>query len=188
MEDQGMSRVRNGYTLLTRWRFLSGLFSALLLLALFDIGVATAQEVKQIKLAERQIQGFIAAHDDIEKLYDGATNPDSKVQSQVEGVVKKSGFASLAEHELVSMNIAIIMSGIDPQTKKFTEPPEQIRKEIAVLKADKSFPQVEKQEVLAQLEVALKSAKPIQFKENIALVLKYFDKLQPLIQEQRPAD
>jgi hypothetical protein len=27
-----------------------------------------------------------------------------------------------------------------------------------------------------QLEAALKDAKPIQFKENIALVLKYFDK------------
>ena len=48
------------------------------------------------------------------------------------------------------------------------------------------------QEGLAQLEAALKNAKPIQFKENVALVLKYFDKLAPLMQEQdsnlRPAD
>jgi hypothetical protein len=46
--------------------------------------------------------------------------------------------------------------------------------------------------VLAQLEAALKNARPVQFKENIALVLKYFDKLAPLMQEQdselRPAD
>src|SRR5207237_8711476 len=82
-----------------------------------------------------------------------------------------------------SMNIAMIMSGIDPQTKKFTEPPEQIKKEIAALKADKSVPEAEKREGLAQLEAALKIAKPIQFKENIALVLKYFDKLAPLMQE-----
>ena len=37
----------------------------------------------------------------------------------------------------------------------------------------------------------LKNTKPIQFKENIALVLKYFDKLAPLMQENsnlRPAD
>jgi hypothetical protein len=34
---------------------------------------------------------------------------------------------------------------------------------------------------VAQLEAALKNVKPIQFKENIALVLKYFDKLPPLI-------
>ena len=35
----------------------------------------------------------------------------------------------------------------------------------------------------------IKYTKPIQFKENIALVLKYFDKLTPLMQESfRPAD
>ena len=90
------------------------------------------------------------------------------------------------------MNISMIMSGIDPQTKNFTEPPEQIKKEIAALKADKSVPEAEKKEDLAQLEAALKTAKPIQFKENIALVLKYFDQLAPFMQERdsnlRPAD
>ena len=50
----------------------------------------------------------------------------------------------------------------------------------------------EKKEDLAQLEAAFKTAKPIQFKENIALVLKYFDQLVPFMQELdtnlRPAD
>ena len=45
---------------------------------------------------------------------------------------------------------------------------------------------------LAELEAGLKNTKPVQFKENIALVLKYFEKLVPLMQEQnlnlRPAD
>jgi hypothetical protein len=90
------------------------------------------------------------------------------------------------------MNISMIMSGIDPQTKKFTEPPEQIKKEIAALKADKSVPEAEKRGGLAQLEAVLKNARPVQFKENIVLVLKYFDQLAPLMQEQdselRPAD
>ena len=40
---------------------------------------------------------------------------------------------------------------------------------------------------LSDLEAALKDAKPVQFKENIALVLKYFDQLVPFMQEQ-PAD
>ena len=86
----------------------------------------------------------------------------------------------------------MIMYGIDPQTKKFTEPSEQIKKEIAALKADNSVPEAEKREGLVQLEAALKDAKPVQFKESIALVLKYFDKLAPIMQEQdlklRPAD
>jgi hypothetical protein len=49
-------------------------------------------------------------------------------------------------------------------------------------------PERQKKEGLAQLEAALKEAKPIQFKENIGLVLKYFDKLAAVMQEQGPAD
>ncbi len=188
-----MSLIRNGYVVSTRRGFLGGLFSALLALALFDTGAAIAQEVKQIKLTEKRIQGFMAASKDIAKLYDGADadKPDPKLEAQAGAIAKKSGFASLAEYEDVSMNIAMIIYGIDPQ-KKFTEPPEQIKKEIAALKGDKSVPESEKKEGLAQLEAALKDAKPVQFKENIALVLKYFDQLVPFVQEQdlklRPAD
>jgi hypothetical protein len=114
------------------------------------------------------------------------------VEAQAGAIAKKSGFASLAEYEDVSMNIAMIVYGIDPHTKKFTDPPEQIKKEIAALEGDKSVPESEKREDLAQLEAALKDAKPVQFKENIALVLKYFDQLVLFVQEQdlklRPAD
>jgi hypothetical protein len=189
MEDHAMSLIRDGYAVSTRRGLLGVLFSAPLALAFFDPSVATAQEVKQIKLTEKHIQGFIAADDEMAKIY-GANvdNSDPKVRAQAEAVARKNGFASLAEHDDVSMNIAIIMSGIDQQTKKFTEPPEQVREEIAVLKADKSLSDAAKKEDLAQLEAALKDTKPIQFKENIALVLKYFDKLLPLMQVQGPAD
>ena len=110
----------------TRRGFLGALFSALLALTLLDPGAAIAQEVKQIKLTEKHIQGFMAASKDMAKLYDGADpsadKPDPKVEAQAGGIAKKSGFASLAEYEDASMNIAMIMYGIDPQTKKFTEP------------------------------------------------------------------
>ena len=170
-------------------RLLGVLFLALLARLLFDTGVATAQEVKQIKLTEKQVQGFIAAHPDMAKLYDGANpqKPDPKVEAQAAAVAKKNGFASLAEHAVVTMNVAMIMSGIDPQTKSFTEPPEQIRRQIATLRGDKSVPETQKKQMLAELELALKNAKPIAFKENIALVLKYFDKLPPLMEPQEAA-
>jgi hypothetical protein len=185
MEGNAMSLIRK-YTVPRRQDFLGVLFSALLALALFDLGVAIAQEVKQVKLTDNHIQGFIADHEDMAKLYNAADpdKPDPKVEAQAEMVAKKNGFANLAEHDVVSMNISMIMSGIDPDTKKFTEPPEQIREQIASLKADKSVPEAEKKDYLAQLEDALKNAKPIQFKENIALVLKYFDKLPALTLEQ----
>ena len=189
-----MSLIRNGYAVSRRRGFLGMLFSALLALAVFDNGAATAQEVRQIKLTEKQIQSFMAAYEDMAKLYDDANadKPDPKVEAQAATLAKKNGFASLAQYDDVLMNITMIMSGIDPQTKKFTEPPEQIKNEIVALKADKSVPEVEKKEGLTQLEAALKNARPIQFKENIALVLKYFDQLAPIMQEQdpkvRPAD
>jgi hypothetical protein len=193
MEDH-MSLIRNGYAVSARWGFLGVLFSALLALALFGPGPATAQEVKQIKLTEKHIQGFMAASKDMARLYDGADpdKPDPKVEALAAAVAKKNGFASLAEYDDASMNILMIMSGIDPQTKKFTEPPDQIKKEIAALKTDKSVPEAEKKEDLAELEAALKNVKPVQFKENIALVLKYFDQLAPLMPGQdsnlRPPD
>src|ERR1700730_12874178 len=186
-----MSLSRNGYAVSTRRGSLGVLFSALLALALFDPGAAPAEEVKQIKLTDKHIQGFMAAYEDIAKVYDGAESDkpeDPKVEAQAAAVAKKHGFGSLAQYDDVSMNITMIMSGIDPQTKKFTEPPDQIKREIASIKANKSIPEPQKKEDLAQLEAALKDAKPIQFKENIALVLKYLDKLPPLMQEQGPAD
>jgi hypothetical protein len=194
MEDH-MSLIRNGYAVSTRGGFLGVLFSAFSALALFDPGATSAQEVKQIKLTDKHIQSFMAAYEDIAKVYDGAESDkpeDPKVEAQAAAVAKKHGFASLAQYDDVSTNITMIMSGIDPQTKKFTEPPEQIKNEIAALKADKSVPEADKKEGLTQLEAALKNARPIQFKENIALVLKYFDQLASIMQEQdsklRPAD
>jgi hypothetical protein len=193
MEDPIMSLIRNGYAVSTRRAFLGALFSALLALALFGPGAATAQEGKQIKLTDKHIQSFLAAYKDLAELYNGTNpEPDPKMEAQAEAIVKKNGFANLDEYDDVSLNISMILPGIDPQTKKFTQPPEQIKREIAALKANKSISAAEKKEDLAQLEAALKIAKPIQFKENIALVLKYFDQLLPLMQEQdsnlRPAD
>ena len=179
---------QNGLAAFTRRRFHGALFSALLSFALFDSEAASAQEMKQIKLTEKYMQGFMAASKDMASLNDGANpdQPDPTIEVQAEAVAKRNGFASLAEYEDVAMNISMVMSGIDPQTKKFTEPPEQIRNQIAALKADKSVPEQEKKDDLEELETALKTARPIQFKENITLVLKYFDELTPLMQDISP--
>jgi hypothetical protein len=191
MEGHAMSLVRNGFALSTRREFMGALFSALLALALFDPGVATAQQGKEIKLTEKHIQSFMSAYDDMAKVYESADpdKPDDpKLEAQAEAIAKKNGFASLAEFDDVSVSISAVMSGIDPQTKKFTEPPEQIKKEIAALRADKTIPEAQKKRDLAELEAELKTAKPIQFKENIALVLKYFDKLSPLMMQEPGRD
>jgi hypothetical protein len=185
-----MSLIRRRYAVSRCWRLLGVLFSALLALALFNPSVSSAQEMEQIKLTEKHMQGFIAVFEDIAQLYDGANpdKPDPQLEAQAEALVKKNGFASLAEYDDVSMNIAMILSGIDQQTKTFIEPPDQIKKEIASIKANESIPEAQKMEDLVQLEAALKDAKPIQFKENIAMVLNYFEQLPPPNQEEGAAD
>jgi hypothetical protein len=184
-----MSPIRSGYAVSICRSLLLAFFPALFGLVLCDPGTVTAQEVKQIRLTEKHIQGFIAADDEMAKLY-GANvdNSDPKVKARGDTIAKKNGFANFAEYDVVSTNIAIIMSHIDPETKKFTEPPDRVREQIAELKADKSVSEAGKKEALAELEAALKGAKPIAFKENIALVLKYYDQLLPLMQVLGPAD
>src|SRR5207302_3446526 len=134
--DLAMSLIRNGYPVSTRRGFLGALFSALLTLALFDPGAATTQELKQVELTEKRIQGFMAAYDDIAKLYYGANpdKPDPKMDVQAAVVAKKNGIANVDEYDDVAMNVTIIMSGIDTQTKKYTEPAEQIKINIEALK------------------------------------------------------
>ena len=185
-----MSLIQSRYGIPSHWGLLAVVFSALLVLPFFNPSMASAQEVKQIRLTEKHMQGFIAVSEDVAQLYDRASQdkPDPKLEVQAEALVKQNGFANLAEYDDVSMNIAMIMSGIDQQTKKFTEPPEQIKQQIDAVKSDKSILEAEKKENLEQLDTALKSAKPIQFKENIALVRKYYDRLTELMQGQGPAD
>jgi hypothetical protein len=185
MEEYAMPLIRNGCRQPTWWGFLVVVFWTLVV-ALLDPGAANAQEVKQIKLTEKHMQTFIAVSEELAKFPDGADI--DKLDAELEPLVKRNGFASLVEFNEVGMNIGMIMSGFDQQTKRFTEPSEQIKQQIAALRSDKSVPEAEKKEELAQLEAVLKDTKPIQFKENVALVLKYFDKLAELMQEQGPAD
>src|SRR5262245_60361442 len=117
-------------------------------------GVAAAQQaVKQIKLNEKQIEGFIAAQKDMaavaEKMQGGASDkPDPKVQAELEGIAKKHGFGNFQEYDDVAANISMVMAGIDPQSKAFTEPKVAIQKEIDEVTGDKSIPEKEKKQML----------------------------------------
>jgi hypothetical protein len=148
-------------------------------------GTVSAQSpVKQLKLSEKQVEGFIAAHKDMgavaEKME--GDKPDPKVQVQLEGIAKKFGFKDFNEYDDVASNIALVMAGIDPQTKAFTDPPTAIKREIEEITADKSMPEKERKQALDELAEAMKMAQPIQFPGNIDVVKKYYDRLEPLLQ------
>ena len=137
---------------------------------------------KEIQLTEKHIQSYLAAQKDmavvdakLEKA--DPDKPDPKLAAELESVAKKHGFANYGEYDSASTSISMIMSGLDPATKAFSEPPVAIKKEIDAVKDDKKMPKAEKDETLKELNEALKTAKPVQFRENIELVKKYFDKL-----------
>src|SRR5215467_9980278 len=84
------------------------MFAAMVAVALMHFnGVAAAQNAdKQIKLTEKQIEGFISAQKEMsamaekfEKMQSQSKSdkPDPKLQAELESVAKKHGFASFEE-------------------------------------------------------------------------------------------
>ncbi len=158
---------------------------ALVLLHVGHAAVAQAP-VKQIRLSEKQVEGFIAAQKDMaaltEKMQGSASDrPDPKMQAELEAVAKRHGFGDFHEYDDVAANIALIMAGMDPQTKEFQEPPAAIKKEIEEIKADQTIPANEKKNMLDELAEALKVALPIQHAGNVDLVRKYFDRIEGVL-------
>src|SRR5215510_5992587 len=182
----------------TIWLAKLAVFAGLVLLA----GSAIAQnkdgqdqgQLKQIKLTEKQVRGFISAQKQLAPLaskLDSATDkPDPALQKQVEQIAKSNGFSTLDEFDDVAANISLVLAGLDPESGKFTEPPEQIKKEIDELKQDKQMSQKDKDQALAEMQEALKRAAPLEFKENVAVVKKYQKELDevspPEAEKQEP--
>jgi hypothetical protein len=156
-------------------------------LAVVFVPAQAQAPTKQVKLTEKQIEGFISSQKDMaavtEKMQGSTSDkPDPKIQAELESIAKKHGFKDFAEYDDVAANVSMLMASIDPQTKAFTEPKIAIQKEIEEVQADKSIPEKEKKQMLDELNAALKNAEPIKYPENIELVKKYFDKIEAVLQ------
>jgi len=144
--------------------------------------------LKQIELTDKQIESLIATQKEMDAVTDklpqgAADKPDPKLQAQLEGIAKKNGFADFNDYGAVYDNVSLVISGIDPKTKTFTEPPELLKKQIAAVQADAKIPAKDKKAILDDMNGALKSVEAVKFPANVTLVTKYFDKLSPLFQE-----
>ena len=142
-------------------------------------------QLKQIALTEKQIDGAVAASKEMDpitaKLQPNA-KPDPKVIAQLEGVAKKNGFASYDEYNTVMDNIGVVFSGIDPATKKYVGAEAVLKAQIAEVQADKKMSPKDKKAALDDLNMALKEPGPaVQNKGNIDLVVKNYDKLEPIM-------
>jgi hypothetical protein len=138
----------------------------------------------QIALTEKQVQGFITTAPEVNKITEKLqSEPDQKTQAQLDALAKKGGFASFEEYETVSANIAMVMQGIDPKTKKFGDPKAMIQAQIAEVQADKKMKPAEKKQALQELNQAIADVQPIKNQGNIALVEKNYDQIAKLMQE-----
>jgi len=141
--------------------------------------------MKQIALTDKQVQGVIAAAKDMDALSEKMPNngkPDPKLTAQLESTAKKYGFASYDEYNTVVDNIGMVMSGIDPASKKYVGSAAVMKAQIAQIQADKKMSAKDKKEALDDLNQALKAPEPtIENKGNIDLVLKNYDKLDAIM-------
>jgi hypothetical protein len=150
-------------------------------------GVMAQDVIKQIKLSDKLVEGFIAAQKDMmavaEKMQGAASDkPDPTIQTELEGTAKKHGFKDFAEYDDVAANISMVMAGIDPQTGTFTDPTSAIKKEIEDVTADKTIAEKDRKQMLEELSEALKTTPPIQFPENVDLVKKFREKIDKVLQ------
>jgi hypothetical protein len=141
--------------------------------------------VKQMALTDKQIDGVLAAQKDIDaitqKLPPNAP-PSPKAVAQLDAVAKKNGFASYNDYNDVVDNITLVLSGIDPTTKKYVGFDAATKAQIAQVQANKQMSAKDKKDALADLNQALKSPPPpIENKGNIDLVTKNYDKLADML-------
>jgi hypothetical protein len=147
--------------------------------------------LKQIALTDKQIEGLLASQKELdaitEKLPENAMEkPDPKVTAQLDVVAKKYGFADYADYNVVIDNVSLVMSGFDPQTKKYVGSDVVIKQQIAAVQADKKMSAKDKKDALADLDEALKAPTPeIENKGNIDVVGKYYDKLAAVMSEDQ---
>jgi hypothetical protein len=147
------------------------------------------QQLKQMALTQKQIDGAVAAQKDMEALTSKMqpnSKPDPKVVAQIDATAKKNGFASTDEYYTVMDNISLVYGGIDPTSKKYVGSEAVIKAQIAEVTADKKMAANDKKQALDQLNQALKQPEPaVQNKGNIDLVVKNFDKLAPIMNEDQ---
>ena len=150
------------------------------------VAAAPAPEVKQMKLSEAQVKNFIGAQPDLaaiaSKIQAAGDKPDPALQTELEGIAKKHGFADFTELDDVAANISIVMAGLDSQTGTFTDPVEALQKELEDVKKDASIPDADKKQLVDELSEAIKTTPPLQNKENIDIVKKNRAEIEKALQ------
>jgi hypothetical protein len=153
--------------------------------------LALAQEpkdepIKQIKLTEAQVKSFISAQPDLAtvapKLQEAGDTIQPALQTELDTIAKKHGFATFTELDDVAANISIVMAGLDSKSGDFTEPVEALKKELADVTADASIPEADKKELVKELNEAINTTPRLEHLENVELVKAHRVEIEKALQ------
>jgi hypothetical protein len=138
--------------------------------------------VEQILLTEKHIQGMIAASKDMRVITDNAPEDIDKLTPKtvalLDAVARKNGLNSYEEYKSVGDNVGLVLGGYDEVTRKYVGKSALIKLRIARVQADKKMSAEDKQEALGDFDLDRQlPLPPVENKNNIALVLKYADRL-----------
>jgi hypothetical protein len=138
--------------------------------------------IRQIALTEKQIQGLLAASNDMDAITDAAPEDidrlSAETKAKLDVVARKNGLASYDEYLIVDENIALVTSGLDAANRKYVGKEARIVAQIAKVRADKKMSPVDKKETLTDLNDQLQfPLPPVRYKGNIDLVVKYYDRI-----------
>jgi len=133
----------------------------------------------RLRLTERHIHNFISAQEDMAAVGE-LDQRDPQHQAKSEAAAKKNGFKDFAEYDEVAANILMIVAGINPRTRRYTDPQTAMKQKIAEIGADKSLAATDKKELLNEFGKRLNAAQPIQYPSNIELIKKYYNQIHPI--------
>lgn len=175
---------------------------AALLAAWLGLGApppAGAGEGEQVALTPGLVQAMMAASEEMFKSREqeagegedeaGAAGRDSEPQelsaaaeAALDTLVRKHGFAGIAEFERVSGSVMSALQAIELESPETIA---QIKAEIARLQADASIPAAEKDEMLGSLRQQL-TPPAIAIPANLDVVRPFRDKLLDLLEGGQP--
>jgi hypothetical protein len=175
------------------------LVAALVVIAMLCRADSTAAQeaFKPVVLTEQQMEKYIATLPEIAAVRVAMRGrPDAELQAAFAVIVKKHGFESYAHFGLLSTTVAVVMTGIDPLTKTFTEPKVVLEEQIvsmtkiiddlkADLKSQRSATGTADaaaelkplMQLLDELKDGRGSIPATTAPGNVELVKKYFDKI-----------
>jgi len=147
-------------------------------------------EVEQIALTASQIDAFIATEKEIAPItakLKGNAEPSKQMMAQMESIAKKNGFKDFDEYGDVGANIGMVLSGINPENKRY-EPEELIKRQIAAVNADQKIPPTQKKRILQNLQQASTSMPKLQYPGNADLIAANYDRLKAVMEggQQQP--